>query len=162
MLISSLALGVAAGVAFGGRFSRLAQLEIAWWPVLVASVGVRMVAPAVGTFAAAFYLVAFAGVAAVAIANRSLPGMTLIAAGSALNLIVVAANGGMPVDPVAVAAAGATMPADRLHIALDLSTRIAVLADVIPVPIIRGVYSAGDLLLALGGFWLPFAWLRRP
>ncbi|MEK7860856.1 MAG: DUF5317 family protein, partial [Chloroflexota bacterium] len=78
------------------------------------------------------------------------------------NLVGVAANGGMPVDAAAMAAVGVSMPSDRLHIPLDASTRLAALADFIPVPVVRGVYSPGDVLLAVGGFWLPFTWLRRP
>lgn len=162
MLISSVVLGIAAGLALGGRFSRLGQLQIAWWPILIVAVALRLIAPALDPISVALYLIAFAGIGAVAIANRAVPGMLLIGGGSALNLVVVAANGGMPVDPAAAAAAGAVMPGDRLHLALDSSSRLPLLADVIPVPIVRGVYSAGDVLLAFGGFWVPFAWLRRP
>lgn len=162
MLISSVALGVAAGLVLGGRFARLGRLEIAWWPVLVAAIAVRFVAPMLGAAATILYVVGFAAIATVALTNRGLPGMWLIAAGAALNLVVVAANGGMPVDEGALVTAGATMPGDRLHVALEGATRLAPLADVIPLPIVRGVYSLGDVLLALGGFWLPFAWLRRP
>lgn len=161
MLISSVALGVAAGLAFGGHLARLARLEIALWPVLIGGIGLRLLAPKVDA-AVVLYVVAFAAIVAVAVGNRALPGMWLIAAGAALNLVVVAVNGGMPVDQSALAIADAAMPGDRLHLVLDGASRLPLLADVIPLPIVRGVYSLGDLLLALGGFWLPFTWLRQP
>lgn len=162
MLVSSIVLGVGAGLAFGGRVQRLAHLQIGWWPILAVAVALRLAAPLFGTAALIVYLVAFVGVIFVALTNRALPGMYLIAGGSALNLVVVALNGAMPVDPVAIAAVGAAMPNDPLHVELGPNSVLPFLADVIPVPLVRGAYSAGDVLLAGGGFWLPFAWLRRP
>lgn len=162
MLASGVALGVAAGWIAGGRqLARLGDLRIRWWPLLAAAVALRLAAPLAGDLAAVAYVVGFAGVVAVAVADRRLPGMTLIAAGAALNCIVVAANGGMPVDQAAMAAAGTMMPADRLHLQMTDASRLAVLADRIPLAPFRNVYSIGDVLLALGGFWLPFAWMRR-
>lgn len=162
MLASAVALGVAAGWLAGGRhLERLGDLRIRWWPLLAGAVVVRVVAPLFGDLSFVAYVLAFAGITAVALYDRRLPGMSLIAAGATLNAIVVAANGGMPVDPAAVVTAGATMPSDRLHIELGPSTLLPQLADVIPLALYRSVYSVGDVLLALGGFWLPFAWLRR-
>lgn len=162
MLASAVALGVAAGWASGGRrLSRLGDLRLRWWPALVAAVALRLAAPLLGDLSPAAYVVAFAAITVVALADRPLPGMSVIAAGATLNLIVVAANGGMPVDGGALLVAGAAMPPDRLHVELTPATRLPQLADVIPAPIFRSVYSFGDVLLALGGFWLPFAWLRR-
>ena len=162
MLASAVALGIAAGWLAGARrLGRLGELRIRWWPLLAAAVAVRLLAPVFGELSAVAYVVAFVAISAVALADRRLPGMTVIAAGATLNAIVVAANGGMPVDPTAVAAAAAAMPDDHLHIELDAATRLPQLADVIPMAIFRNVYSVGDVLLALGGFWLPFAWMRR-
>jgi hypothetical protein len=162
MLASAIALGVASGWLVGGRrFDRLADLRISWWPLLAAAALVRAFAPVLGELSVVAYVVAFAGITAVALADRRIPGMSLIAAGATLNAIVVAANGGMPVDPAAVAVAGATMPSDRLHVELGPATRFPQLADVIPLALYRGVYSVGDVLLALGGFWIPVAWMRR-
>jgi hypothetical protein len=88
--------------------------------------------------------------------------MWLIAAGALLNLVVVLVNGGMPVDPAAAALAGTALRGDDpLHHALDAATRLPFLADVIPLPPLRNVYSAGDVAIAAGGFWLPFRSLSR-
>jgi len=161
MLVSGVALGLAAGLAFGGRWARLAQLPIRWLPLLLAALAIRLVGLFV-PFSLPLYLAALVATAAAAAANRHLPGAFAIAAGSALNAAIVALNGGMPVDPHAAETASMTLFAgDRLHVPLTDATVLPFLADVIPIPIVRGVYSVGDVVIAAGGFWLPFAWLRR-
>lgn len=160
MLASGPVLGVAAGLLSGGRLARFADLRIAWWPLLAVAFGVRLAAPLAGGLAAAAYVAAFLAIALVALRSAALPGMRLIAAGAALNLAVVALNGGMPVDAAALAAAGARPPDDALHVSLTGATAFPLLADRIPLAPFRGVYSLGDVVLALGGFWLPFRWMR--
>jgi hypothetical protein len=160
MLVSGLVLGIAAGLLAGGDLRRLALFELRWWPLLLVGLGLRVVAGFLPLPWLA-YVAAFAAVLAVALANAALPGMRLIATGAALNLSVVAANGAMPVDQRALDAAAASMPGDQLHVLLGPDARLALLADVIPVPILRAVYSVGDVFLAAGAFWLPFQWLRR-
>lgn len=160
MLASAVVLGVAAGLAGGGRLSRLGEMRVVWWPVLLVVVVLRLAAGALGEAAAIAYVLAFAGIVAVALANRGLPGALAIAAGAALNLAVVAANGAMPVSRDAIAAVGGAFPTDALHRELGPDARLAALADVIPFPVVRTAYSVGDVLIAVGGFWLPFARLR--
>lgn len=160
MLASAIGLGLAAGLLAGGRLSRLGDLRIGWWPVLVAAVALRIVAGYSGDASSLLYVVAFAGIVGVAVANRRLPGMWPIAVGSALNLAVVAANGAMPVSREAIAAVGGSFPSDALHRELDGASRLAPLADVIPFPVVRTAYSIGDVLIAIGGFWLTFTQLR--
>lgn len=162
MLISGIALGVIAGLASGGRIQRLASVEIRWWQVLALAALVRLGAPLTGDLAALAYVLAFATIVGIAVANAHLPGMWLLAIGAVSNCVVVALNGGMPVDLGALAAAGARLPEDRLHIQLTDTTALAVLADRIAMPLFRGVYSVGDLLLAAAGFWMPFRSMRVP
>jgi hypothetical protein len=160
MLASGLVLGIVGGIAFGGDWRRLGQIPLRWVPVLLAALAIRVLGLVI-PFALAVYLAALAGTAVAAILNRHLPGVTLIAAGSLLNIGVIALNGGMPVDPAAVATANAiSYDADRLHVPFGPETRLPLLADVIPLALVRGVYSVGDVVIAIGGFWLPFAWLR--
>jgi hypothetical protein len=66
----------------------------------------------------------------------------------------------MPVDPGAVALSGKTAPSDGLHVILGPDTRLSFLADVLLVPVINNVYSVGDVVLALGGFWMVFRLIR--
>jgi hypothetical protein len=108
------------------------------------------------------YLGAIVAVGLVALLNARLPGVVLVAAGSFLNVAVIALNGGMPVDfALARSVDAVSYEADRLHVALTDRTVAPFLADVIPLPIFRSVYSIGDVVIAAGAFWLPFAWLRR-
>ena len=135
--------------------------QIRWLPLLIAGLLARAAASLVPAIGFPLYLFALASTVAGAAANVRLTGAALVAVGGALNLVVVLLNHGMPVDPAAVAAAGAVMPTDALHVALSEATRLAALGDVVPVAIARAVYSAGDLCIALGGFVVPFAMLAR-
>ena len=161
MLASAVALGLLAGFARGGSFARLGTLRIAWWPLLAVAVALRVAAGLLGDLALLAYFITFGGIIAVALANRSLPGTWLIAAGAALNLIAVAANGAMPVSAEAIAAVGGAFPRDPLHTTLDASSRLPFLTDVIPFPVVRTAYSVGDVLIAAGGAWLSFAAVTR-
>ena len=161
MLVSAVVAGVLLGLAGGGRLARLASLEVRWPWLLALAIAARLVAPLSPLAPLPLYLASFAGILAVVAANRSVSGLGLVGVGAASNLAVVALNGGMPVDLAAVAAAGASGPHDPLHIVLDATTRLPFLADVIALPPVRNVYSAGDVAIAAGGFWLPFARLRR-
>lgn len=100
--------------------------------------------------------------------NRRLPGMWLLLAGLALNLAVIAANGGfMPIGPQTAAR---LVPAETLAgsssgsrfgikdiLLLPHETRLAWLADRFLPPAwfpYRVAFSPGDVLIALGAFWL--------
>jgi len=84
--------------------------------------------------------------------NRLLPGMPTIFAGFALNAAVILANGAMPVSRSALAAvAGTSLPiAEGKHRLLEAGDPLPWLADVIPLPLLRTVVSAGDIVLAVG------------
>jgi hypothetical protein len=162
MLASGVILGVAAGFLIRRSWRPLASVELRWVPLLVVALLARTIAPLLGVLALPLYVFALGATAGAAAVNWRLAGAAAVAAGSALNLLVVLLNGGMPVDPAAAQAAGATMPFDGLHIVLDGEVRLALLSDVIPVALIKGVYSVGDVLIAVGAFLVPFvAFLRR-
>jgi hypothetical protein len=80
----------------------------------------------------------------------------LISAGVVLNAIVMALNGGMPVSPFALAAAGfpKTMNVAEghfyKHVAMTDLTRLRMLGDIIPFHLARTVLSPGDLLMLMG------------
>ena len=160
MLVSSVVLGVAGGLLFGGNWRRLGTLRIRWWPVLAAAVALR-VAGVLLPLDLIAYLGGVLAIAVVALRNAALPGAPLIAIGALLNALVFIVNGGMPYDAASAAAAGIRpLLNDRLHFEASAETRLAFLSDVIYLPIFRNVYSVGDVVIALGGFWLPFRWLR--
>jgi hypothetical protein len=120
----------------------------------------RFAAPALGD-SFVLWLISFAAIAAIAVINYKTPGMGLIAVGAGLNLLIVALNQAMPVDVTAAEIARAEIAPDGLHRALRDNDVLAVFADRIPVPVLARVYSVGDLLLAFGGSWVPFARMRE-
>ena len=129
--------------------------------MLIVALGLRLI----GAFTPAplgLYLVSLLAVAIVAAWNWRIPGAVLIVIGTALNLVVATLNSGMPYDQAAVAAVGAPLPRDGLHVILGPETRLGFLSDVIPVGPTRSVLSLGDFLIALGGFLIPFMWLQPP
>jgi uncharacterized protein DUF5317 len=129
---------------------------------LIGSVLVRFLASLAGDAGFAIYVAALAATSVAALVNYKLTGAMLVALGGALNLIVVILNRGMPVDAGALAAVGAQMPHDALHVTLDSSTRFGALADVLPVAVVRSVYSVGDAYIAIGGLFVPLLiFLRR-
>ncbi|HEX9028718.1 MAG TPA: DUF5317 domain-containing protein [Anaerolineales bacterium] len=100
--------------------------------------------------------------------NRRLPGMPLLLAGLLLNLAVMAANGGwMPISPETasrllgedvmqhVALGGRFGQKDILLLAQNM--RLGFLADRFLLPSwspYQVAFSAGDILIAVGAFWL--------
>lgn len=82
-------------------------------------------------------------------------GIGLALAGWLLNLAVMLPNGGMPVSRTAMADAGrvVTDVTDghlSKHVPLDGDTVLPQLGDIHPLPALRLVYSAGDVLLLAG------------
>ena len=85
--------------------------------------------------------------------NLRLPGTGLAAVGLALNVLVIAANGAMPVHAPSADEAGVPISFAEggvKHEVMDGSTRLPWLGDAIPLAPLRTVLSLGDVLLALG------------
>jgi hypothetical protein len=161
MLVSGLAAGLILGLATGGHWRNLQAFDLKLWPGLLVGVIARAAAPFIGELALAMSLAGLVLVALVAAVNRVLPGAWLIAVGSSLNALVTFANAGMPVDPGALAASGKPAPSDGLHVLLAPDTRLPFLADVLLAPVVNNIYSVGDVLLAIGGFWMAFRLLKH-
>lgn len=161
MLVSGLLAGFIIGLAARGDWRNLQRLDLKLWPALFAGAVARVVAPFLGGLALASSIAGLFLVSFVALANRGLPGAWLIAVGSLLNVVVISINGGMPIDPGALVASGKPAPADGLHMISGPETRLAFLADVLLVPVINNIYSVGDVVLALGGFWMTFRLLTK-
>ena len=160
MLLSGVVAGLAFGVAVGRDWRRLERLQVRWLAVLVVALVARAVAP-FSPLALATYLVGIALTTVFAAVNWRLPGAPLVALGSLLNVIVIMANGAMPVDVDLLRAAGGRVPDDALHESISDGSVLSFLADVIIVPFVRAAYSIGDVLIAIGGFLLPFVTLTR-
>jgi len=160
MLVSGLIAGLVLGLASGGNWRNLAKVDLTLLPALIAGVIARLAAPFLGGLALAASIVGLVLVAVVALANRSLPGVWLIASGALLNSTVTFINGGMPIDPGVLALSGKAPPSDGLHVILGPDTRLPFLADVLLIPVINNIYSFGDVLLAIGGFWMVFRLIK--
>jgi len=89
--------------------------------------------------------------------NLRLPGMLLAAIGLTLNVVVIGANGAMPVSLEAADVAGTDREISDFgikHEPLDDNTVFPWIADVIPLPGLSTLISAGDIFLAAGVGWL--------
>ena len=162
MLASGVIAGIAAAIAFGGDWRKLATFSLRFWPLLIVALVIRLIASLSSAAPLSAYVVALVGIALVAALNWRIPGASLIAIGTAMNIIVVAFNSGMPYDMATVSAVGAPLPTDSLHTVMGQGTRLPFLGDIVPVGLVRSVYSVGDFLIALGGFLIPFMWLQSP
>lgn len=170
LVVLAVVVGLLAGLAAGGRFRALGNLPFAAAPLLLVALAVQVlglplarVLPAGPTWAACLLLSAVL-VGTFLTINATIAGTVLIAVGLLLNALAIVANGAMPVSAYAAArsGAGAQTVADRRHEPQTSTTRLAVLGDVIPVPLpLRPeVDSVGDLLVAAGLAQLMFCAVR--
>jgi len=175
ILFVALLLSIAIALVRGGRFSCLAQTPLRYGWVAIAAFAMQwsiIYSPLPRTEgllgARTLLLIAsYLLVVVVVVANRRLPGLSLIGVGLGLNLLVMLANGGfMPVTLEAVERAGmshlalSTEPGARLLATKDVilpaeATRLWLLSDIFvvapPCPL-RTIFSLGDLFLAVGAF----------
>jgi hypothetical protein len=147
--------GLGLGLVRGGRLSNVAAAPLRHGEAVVLALLLQVLAglPAPGTGGArALLLASYVCIAAFAWVNRTVPGVALVCAGCALNALVVALNGAMPVSGEALAAVdpGSSVQVGALHRPLREGDALPWLADVIPVPLLRTVVSAGDVVLAAG------------
>lgn len=148
----------------GGRLTNLSDIQLRFWWLL--PVGFAMQAAAnflpedegwsrgIGV---GLVLTSYLPLLLVVVINRHRQGMWLTGAGVLMNFTVIAINGGMPVLTEAAQVAGGfsadvAIVRDYKHVLLDSTTRMAFLADVIPVRLFgQGqVISLGDVFLAVG------------
>jgi hypothetical protein len=180
MLLAVLAIALIVGFATGGSLSRLSTVQFRGAASVLTLYVVqglarqvlprmRVVPPSLVVW---LWCGATAGLIVLALLNPRLPGVPLIAVGLMLNLVVVAANGGMPVGGQSAVRGGfvanpsGQSGADSFYRAVDSGTRLSLLSDVI---VFRGplgfdaMFSAGDLLMFAGAIVLVVAGMHsRP
>ena len=148
-------LGLALGLGAGGRLDNLLRLRFRWPLVVLVAVAVRdlvEITPLNRIEGAQYvYLVSLVAIVAWTIWHfKLLPGVWLVTLGSALNVIVIAANEARM--PVAAQYAGPLV--QRGHIGqytlMTSSTHLNWLGDWISVSPFPGAYSPGDLVVGLG------------
>ena len=182
-------LGVMLGWMRGGSFHNTRHLgrSLRYWQFAVAAIVVQVLiyTPLLGTTDLIHRIGPWIWVATllvslgVMLANLHLPWMWLIATGAALNLIVIAANGGfMPSPEDALRRAGRledVVQEERKRetgdyvlsnsTIADDDTRVRFLGDVLVIPKdypLANVISVGDIVLAVGALLLMQRIMRMP
>jgi hypothetical protein len=161
VLVAVVVLSALAVPLSGGRLGALVELRLRHVWAIYAALGLAVLAiglPGLPDGLRSLGLVAAYPVGAVFLAaNRRVPGMLLTGLGAALNLLAIAANGGvMPASPAAVARAGLADDPGFQNSAVLADPRLAFLGDVFAVPAswpLSNVFSVGDVLIAAGLAW---------
>jgi hypothetical protein len=151
---------VVVGFVARGSLRNFERLTVRWWGVALAGLVLQAVpVPArFGSRWAVGALIASYGLLIVFVwLNRRLPAAPLILIGLILNVVVISANGGMPVSGRAIETAGARGEGllsgieGAKHHLMGPDDVLTPLADVIPIPPPAGVIlSAGDLCIYAG------------
>ncbi len=156
LFLVCMALGVGAGFAARGRLDNLARLRFRWPWLVVAALVLReaTLLSSLRNVEGIQYLYAASLAALVGWTvwhvNR-VRGIWLVAAGSALNLVVIVANGGRM--PVVSELAGSLVQRGHLgqYVLMGPDTHLNWLADWIAAAgPVKEAYSPGDLFVALG------------
>lgn len=177
MLLCGIVPAFIAGALTGGRPSNLSARQLRFESVLLVLLIFVSVAPAIDIPLSDSILVGVAWavpvLACIVVASLNFRevGFGLVIFGLFLNLIVVAANVGMPVLNSNIGfigeagASAAALEASWLHIPADSHTRMLILADVIPAPGpkgLRAMLSIGDLFLMIGVGRFVFLGMHQP
>lgn len=165
--VVAIVLGVGLGLITGGRITNLARLRFRWPWLILAAVAVRaavLLTPLSRVDGAQYlYVLALAAIVAWTIVHfKLLPGVWLVTVGSALNLLVIVANGGrMPVTPE-FATSLARHGTMGQYTIMGAQTHLNLLGDWISLYPVPEVYSIGDLVIALGLAILAFVSTATP
>lgn len=153
------------GFVLGGRIRNLERLQVHWWGLAFTGVVLQFVpVPTVGDVSprlvgTAMLIGSYIALLILLTVNRWLPAVGVMTVGLVMNLAVVAANAGMPVQPAAITAAGGsigslTTGSAKHHLMTDQDL-LPFLGDVVPIPPPgRIVISYGDVLLYGGIAWM--------
>lgn len=163
----AIALGLVFGLATGGNITRLSRLSFRWPWLIVAVVLIRqaLLLTPLGRVTGARYIYVAALLAIIGWVvwhSKRVRGIWLVAAGAALNVVVIVANNARM--PVAPELAGAVLPRTNpgLYTLMDSQTNLNILGDWIKLGPIPEAYSVGDVLIALALAIVVFLAVRNP
>ena len=152
--------GILAGLLAGGRLDGLANLRFRWAPLAIAGLLAQVVLFALpqgaelAAIGPAVYVGSTAAVLVALLVNVRLPGLSIVAAGAASNLLAIVANGGaMPVRAETLAAAGLDPHDGFSNSVVTTTPNLEPLTDVFAIPAgvpLANVFSIGDALIAIG------------
>lgn len=172
--VATIALAIIVVVATRGSFERLGRLRFRMLWLLFLGLAIQIVLEVVEfpkdrmeDVGFAILLVSYVAILGFCVANRSVRGMTLIAVGVALNVLVIALNQGMPTkDDVR------TRDGREVHVPIEQTVKhrpqqdddlLVFLGDVITVPgFPNQQFSIGDIVMGLGIVELCFEGSRVP
>ena len=165
-------LGAGIGLARGGSLRNLTGQRLKMMPMIVFAAGLQVAAQFVprsmSIVAYGAVIASYAALFAFAGANWRVPGMAFIAAGAALNYIVILANQGMPISASAAARVGFTgEAAEHLvlrgkHFIAHGHANLLPIGDVIPLWRQPSVASVGDLIIWAGLILLIASLVKGP
>jgi Family of unknown function (DUF5317) len=152
--------GLILGILTGGSAARLGALRLSWAPLIVLGMVVQLalfsspLGNALGDAAPAVYVLSNVTVLIAVAANLAVPGLVLVLAGGASNLLAIVANGGyMPVSPGALEAMGRFPKLDYSNSAPRDVVALGPLTDIFTMPTwvpMANVFSVGDILIGVG------------
>lgn len=165
-------LPIAAALPFalvcGGSLGRIGELRLRGLWLFFLAFALQVVAFPFGFLpwetgegtATALWLVSYGCLLAAAVANRRILGAQVVALGMGLNLVAILSNGGrMPATPEAMEAAGLDFAVKHNSVA-SADPTVPWLVDRFAAPDwvpLTNVFSAGDVVIALGAVLLVFA-----
>lgn len=163
ILVYLIALSVLVGYIRGGRLKHYLDRPLSCVFLPVAAFALEAAIPLAGAkLLAPVVILEYALLFAFVFVNRKVPAIWLVAAGVALNALVIFANGfRMPVTPVAFDPAFErfveTVRSGELieYVLVGWDAPLWFLGDTIPINrVVPGIASIGDFVLAAGMFWL--------
>ncbi len=159
LLLAAIFVGVVTVPLTGGRLSRLAGVRLRVVPAIFAALVIQVLITSVmsgaGWIDPVLYVVSYGFAGWFLVANRKIPGVWVVAAGTSLNaLAIVANNGVMPASVSALRSAGIAAKAHGFVNSTAVQhPRLLPLGDVLAVPSswpLHNVYSVGDVCIAIG------------
>lgn len=149
-----LVISILVGWLRGGKLRNLTEIRVSlWWllPLGFVLLAASSFVPSDNhEIAVALILISYLPLLLFVWLNREMAGMWIAGLGVLMNFTVIVLNGGMPVlaEAITIAGGSSDLLLDAKHVVLDENTRMAFLADTIPLP--GAVLSLGDVFLAIG------------
>ncbi len=178
IILIVLAASLILALARGGKLGNLSLLNIRWSVLIFAGFLVQLLIfqpfwqdrSDTRALTPLVYLISLGILLPAIFANFRLPGLPLLILGYFLNLIAIVANRGhMPASANALAISGLPVlqPGEIANNSIGTGADIQVpfLTDIFAIPsqfLLNNVYSIGDILIALGGFYLIQRAMVRP
>lgn len=171
MVVAGVVLAILVALARGGKLERLGELGLRGLPLVLVAIVMRYSAAVLVRMELAWALwlqvAAYVVFLSVIALNFTVPGIKTFGAGTLMNFLAIAANGGaMPVSAKAIELSGQSGTPTGLHTLIGEQTRLWFLSDIIPVPVPlpqRGVISIGDVLIIAGIFaFIQYRMLTKP